>query len=415
MACLRTHPNLPVPRRWIPLVFFTIFATILWIYSPVRKSPWSWPSDPSHTWRHSSSTSDRQFLHKPSEDDLSANIPITKVDFQPGVVKATGKPYTRTLIVPRTASEDTGWIQELVNKDKYFDYKVYVVDAKDAPLSPPKNKGHEVMVYLTYIIDHYHNLSDVNIFMHSHRHAWHSNELLDGDAVQIVSRLSSDRVQRDGYMNLRCHWDPGCPSWINLGDVEEDVGKQEQAMLAKSWSELFPMDPIPNKLAQPCCAQFALSRDRIRSLPLSKYVFFRDWLLETSMSDYFSGRVFEYIWHFIFTGRNAMCPREHVCYCDGFGICFGGEEEYDAYQEKIRQRKVLEEELRIWNQVNTKWDAGDKTVDQPEVGKNTDLSRKIDDIVAWCKLKKREAIERGDAARYRAHQAERIWNEGDSF
>lgn len=63
-----------------------------------------------------------------------------------------------------------------------------------------RNKGHEVMAYLSYIIDHYNNLSDVNIFLHSHRYAWHNNDLLGGDAVQMVKRLSAERVQREGFM-----------------------------------------------------------------------------------------------------------------------------------------------------------------------------------------------------------------------
>ena len=46
---------------------------------------------------------------------------------------------------------------------------IYVVDDPYAPLHPPKNKGHEVMVYLTYIIDHYDELADVTMFMHAHQ------------------------------------------------------------------------------------------------------------------------------------------------------------------------------------------------------------------------------------------------------
>lgn len=58
----------------------------------------------------------------------------------------------------------------------------------------------EVMVYLSYIIENYDKLADVNIFMHAHRLAWHNNELLDHDAVQVIARLSAERVQREGYV-----------------------------------------------------------------------------------------------------------------------------------------------------------------------------------------------------------------------
>jgi hypothetical protein len=136
------------------------------------------------------------------------------------------------------------------------------------------------------------------------------------------------------HRNLRCHWEPGCPDWIHPGAIEEDMNKQEESLMARSWTELFPDNPIPQVLAQPCCGQFAVSRNRIRSLPLARYVFYRDWLLRTNLSDYSSGRIWEYIWQFVFTRHNVVCPKEHIYYYDGFGVCFGSEEAYEEYWVK---------------------------------------------------------------------------------
>ena len=119
------------------------------------------------------------------------------------------------------------------------------------------------MIYLTYIIEHYDALPDISIFMHSHRYAWHNNDILDKDAAQMITRLSPAHVQREGYTNMRCHWDPGCPSWLHPGAIKEDRNKQEEVEFAKAWSELFPGDPIPQIIAQPCCAQFAVLRDQV--------------------------------------------------------------------------------------------------------------------------------------------------------
>ena len=82
---------------------------------------------------------------------------------------------------------------------------------------------------------------------------------------------------------------------------------------------------MPKVLAQPCCAQFAISKGRILSIPLKRFIAYRDWLLRTPLSDYISGRVWEYIWQFVFTGNHTVCPMMHICYCDGYGFCFGGE------------------------------------------------------------------------------------------
>src|SRR5216117_3299235 len=51
--------------------------------------------------------------------------------------------------------------------------------------------------------------------------------------------------------------------WMHPGKLEADIEKQEEVMLASSWKELFPFELISHVLAQPCCAQFALSRPGI--------------------------------------------------------------------------------------------------------------------------------------------------------
>lgn len=136
-----------------------------------------------------------------------------------GTTKPVGSRYSKTVVIPKLESEDTNWIQEelgdLLHPNGALQTALYTVDNyTPGELHPPKNKGHEVMVYLTYMIDHYEDLPDVSIFMHSHRYAWHNNDLLDQDAAQMIRYLSAERVTREGYMNLRCHWDPGCPSWL---------------------------------------------------------------------------------------------------------------------------------------------------------------------------------------------------------
>ena len=109
--------------------------------------------------------------------------------------------YTQTLVLARTTWEDTSWIAaELPSLQQ----AVYVVDDPNAALPVPTAKGHETMVYLTYIIDHYHNLSDVTIFTHAQREAWHNNALQELDLVEMLRSLSSEHVVTEGFFNLRC-------------------------------------------------------------------------------------------------------------------------------------------------------------------------------------------------------------------
>jgi len=39
----------------------------------------------------------------------------------------------------------------------------------------------------------------------------------------------------------------------------------------------------------------------------------------------------EYTWQYIFTGQSEVCPAMNTCYCDGYGVCFGGTEKFDNW------------------------------------------------------------------------------------
>ncbi|KAK4946366.1 hypothetical protein LTR10_014564 [Elasticomyces elasticus] len=221
--------------------------------------------------------------------------------------------YTSALVMARTKTADVRWVEEeKLEMDKY----IYVADDPTAPLHVPANKGNEAMVYLTYIIDHHDSLRDFTVFVHAHRWSGHNNPFLGDDAVQMLRQLNAERVMRDGYMNLRCSSGPGCPTWVHPKEQGDD---KLAPIILKEWDNLFPGEPVPDDLAQACCAQFAVSRKQIQSVPLSKYQHWRNWLLETEVSDYFSGRIFEYLWQVLFLGENVFCPDPAVCFCDGFG------------------------------------------------------------------------------------------------
>jgi hypothetical protein len=312
--------------------------------------------------------------------------------------------FTRTLVIPKLAEEDTEWVTQFLGDDDLLTPAIYTVDDPNADLTVPQNKGHEVMVYLTYIIDHYHNLSDVTMFMHSHQIAWHNNDLLDSSAVNLVRRLNSQKVMRDGYMNLRCHLDPGCPDHIHpVLDTESNddtLNIPEAAVIGKAWLELFPDATAPPKvLSQPCCAQFALSKDRIHSIPLTQYVFYQDWLLRTPLADNLSGRVWEYVWQYIFAGVEEFCPIESICYCDGYGICFEGEAEYQHWFELRKKSRALQKDLNN----------GDSEINQAEI------MGTIAHISLDLQNQKNEAFERGNDPRIRALIAGRPWKDGDGF
>lgn len=350
-------------------------------------------------------------------------------------VSRPAREYTRNLVMARMKEENVSWIDEN-DLGPGLSKIVYVADDPKAPHHPPQNKGHEVMTYLTYILEFYENLPDVSIFMHSHRYTWHNDDLLNFDAVEMIKRLSAERVLRNGYMNMRCHWMPGCPEWIHPAEVEPDKEKLEQSMIAEAWAELFPGKPIPQVLAQPCCSQFALSRDRIQAIPKETYEHYRTWLLRSPIRDTMSGRIFEYIWQVIFADTAIFCPNQRICYCDGFGVCFEDEPAFDKWFELRYHRRQAEAQLLEWEDKAARIEAyrvhddeGSSSshdhwsealeaatdIEIPEPGKGEELRTTIRELDADLEYRRLLAIQRGTDPRIRAASDGREWREGDGF
>lgn len=287
----------------------------------------------------------------------------------------------------------------LAEKDRSLSLAVYTVDHPSGPYVVPKNKGNEVMPYLTYIIDHYHNLSDITIFMHAHLIDWHNNILLQKASRDMVQHLSSAKVIRDGYFNMRCHRAPGCP---HHGQQFTSGVIDEAKLVSKSWKQLFPKTPVPGSLSAPCCSQFALSRERIQSVPLEQYQYFRKWMLATPLEDKLSGRVFEHIWHYIWTAKAEHCPLENVCYCDGYGICFGGESEYELYMDMHSALEKWENTLR-----------GISPEEAARAGENSTEAKllaeakgKVESMERKMRRLMHDALERGKDEKNRAEEVE---------
>jgi hypothetical protein len=183
------------------------------------------------------------------------------------------------------------------------------MDEPEAAFHVPENKGREGMAYLTYLIDHYGSLPSTVAFLHSHRDGWPGGWHTDAagyDNVISLQTLQISHVQEAGYANLRCLHNPGCPDEVQPFRDPRDPERPVEHAMPETWSFLFGnASAVPPVIGAACCSQFAVSRTQILSRPLRDYIRIRDWLLQTPLSDYVSGRILEYLWHIIF-GRDPV-------------------------------------------------------------------------------------------------------------
>ena len=178
------------------------------------------------------------------------------------------------------------------------------------------NKGREAMAYLSYVIDNYDKLPSTLVFLHSHRAGflagWHTDAPLH-DNVEALHALQIPFVQKNGYVNLRCKWNPGCLEahrnnahvtpqvWRDIfnGTLGDSCASHDDALGDKR------KQCAPHQVGAACCAQFAVSKEAVQLRPMSNYKHFRNWIEETEKSDAKSGRVMEFLWHVIF-GKEAV-------------------------------------------------------------------------------------------------------------
>jgi hypothetical protein len=178
-------------------------------------------------------------------------------------------------------------------------------------LTAHSSRGREVAAYLSFIVNFYDELPAYSIFIHANPDQWH-NDLFGPQTSRALENLRLAAVDAMGYVNLRCTSNPGCPSHVNpYNPTSTDIEKDDaRASFPRIYKDLFGEDAlVPEQIGGICCAQFAVSRARIRQRPRSDYVRMLDWVNEKSLpfvDSYGVGWVFETLWHVVFGMRGVQ-------------------------------------------------------------------------------------------------------------
>lgn len=115
--------------------------------------------------------------------------------------------------------------------------------------------------------------------------------------------------------------------------------------MVDAFQTLFPEQEIPELWSTPCCSQFAVSREAIRSVPRNRYKEWIDWLLSSKLDSLNSGRLWEHFWPYIWLGKSVDCPVEWKAYCMTFGICFESQKALEEWNSANDVRAVTRERL----------------------------------------------------------------------
>ena len=172
-------------------------------------------------------------------------------------------------------------------------------------LRPRSRQGREVAAYLSFILDYYDALPKYALFVHAAEDQWH-NDILSkySNQPETIRSFRTAAVDASGFVNLRCRLSPSCPVAVHPAHATDlDMKVQNDKSYVDIYREIFDVahDEVPETIGAVCCAQFAVSRERILQRPRADYERFLAWADGTSWTDSFGvGLLFEKLWHIIF-------------------------------------------------------------------------------------------------------------------
>jgi len=151
-----------------------------------------------------------------------------------------------------------------------------------------KNHGNECTSYIRFIIDNWDTLPEYTAFIHGHETSYHQ-KMTVFDAIKKLGSRSYYNFNSICYKD----WERGMPGFDLLMHWWDDHFKD---VLGKK----------PEKIIAPCCAQFIVSRENIRRVPLEKWRQFWEISMNPRYDSYFSGAAFECIWGMLLGKRPAI-------------------------------------------------------------------------------------------------------------
>lgn len=243
--------------------------------------------------------------------------------------KPTSTTLRKAVVMGKLSSDNTDWVAKELHD---WESAVYVVDLPGNATSPTgfrtkMNKAREATPYLTYIVEHYDSFPDIAVFVHSHRNgwpkAWHT-DARNYDTVNMLQQLRLNTVAERGFVNLRCIENPGCPNEIQLNRKYPDNDRKAELAYPYVYGQFFNMtvervrEEIP-VVGTPCCAQFAVTRERVLKRPKQEYARYITLLEESTYDDHTLGGVLEFMWHILFGADPVNCEDHKKCWAEVYG------------------------------------------------------------------------------------------------
>lgn len=194
----------------------------------------------------------------------------------------------KTGVIVAHYKENLDWVKNISSE-------VFVISKTiESPARVTHNKGNEAALYFEFIINYYDSLPDKMLFVHGHQNSYHQDFSADHIANNVL-------------------WDAADYFSVNRRDYYQSnfVSLPEWMYIVNNWKVFEGYISFPENLRYYSCAQFVVDKKCVLRHNKETYQHFNNWLINTSLDNFVSARVFEYLWHYIFTGDITEPQREY--------------------------------------------------------------------------------------------------------
>jgi len=212
------------------------------------------------------------------------------------------EPFGDKLLVVASFHQNLDWVCS-IRKYK-IPHIIYTRDNPSNKYNVIPNNGNEASVYLKFIIDHFDRLPNMTAFVHGHRNSWHTSRDIDDILINL-------RWHDHSYMDFNVGH--GFPRWQ---EAHPKTSNGDHRVIREQWNEFYKeyLGEMPDQLNFYCCAQFAVSRERIHLHPVQFYKQLYEFVLHERIPSYFSSRLLEYTWSYIFGEPSNRSQYPNDCY-----------------------------------------------------------------------------------------------------
>lgn len=190
------------------------------------------------------------------------------------------------IIVVSHYSNRLDWLKNI--NEKYIIYsKVGNIDFDHIRIYT--NRGFDTEIILKFIVDNYDNLPTKMMFVHDHDFSYHQDYTL----THIINNINWDLYD---YFS------------INKNSYYSEISKNhysfEYDIICKNWEIFENKLELPEKFFYRAGAQFVVDKKLILQYDKIFYEKLLNWILhQTKLPDAYSSRIFEWTWHYFFTGE----------------------------------------------------------------------------------------------------------------